>query len=92
MVEDPISDVGGPRFESQTGRLTGKQTPSLWRDKRPAVKGLRPPEHHAGQFHLDLKTPPSPKTHRKHLRAAGMRGRALAFKSQIRAQNNFQEV
>ena len=35
---------------------------SLWRDKHPAIKGLRPPEHHAGQFHADhKKTPPSKK-------------------------------
>ena len=24
-----------------------------------AIKGLQPPEHHAGQFHADQKTPPS---------------------------------
>ena len=29
--------------------------PSLWRERHPAVKGLRPPEHHAGKFHPDLK-------------------------------------
>ena len=31
-----------------TGRVTGKSIPSLWTDNRPAIKGLRPPEHHAG--------------------------------------------
>ena len=30
------------------GRVTGKSTASLWRDKHPAIKSLRPPEHHAG--------------------------------------------
>ena len=40
--------------------LTGmdKSIPSLWGDKHPAVKGLQPPEHHAGKFHLDHKTTP----------------------------------
>ena len=34
--------------------------PSLWRDKRPAIKGLRPPEHHAGHpIRTSEKTPPS---------------------------------
>ena len=61
VVKDPISDAGGPRFESHAGRVTGKPTPSLWRDKHPAIKGLRPPEHHAGKFQQDQKeTPPSP--------------------------------
>ena len=59
VVRDPISDAGGPRFESHAGRVTGKPTPSLWRDKHPAIKGLRPPEHHAGKFRQDQKTPPS---------------------------------
>ena len=53
VVKDPTSDAGGPRFESHAGRVTGKPTPSLWRDKHPAIKGLRPPEHHAGRFHPD---------------------------------------
>ena len=26
-VKDPTSDAGGPRFESQTGRVTGEPTP-----------------------------------------------------------------
>ena len=42
------SDAGGLGFESQTGRGMGKSIPSLWRDKHPAIKGLRPPEHLAG--------------------------------------------
>ena len=50
LAKDRHSDAGGPGFESQAGRVTGKSTPSLWRDKHPAIKGLRPPEHHAGQF------------------------------------------
>ena len=49
VVKDRLSDAGGPRFEPQAGRVTGKPTPSLWRDKHPAIKGLRPPERHAGQ-------------------------------------------
>ena len=41
-------------------RLGGlRVSPSLWRDNHPAIKGLPPPEHHAGKFHLDhKKTPP----------------------------------
>ena len=67
MVEDRISDAGGPRFESQTGRVTGKPTTSLWRDKHPAIKGLRPPEHQAGKFRQDQTTPPSQKrNHNNH--------------------------
>jgi len=27
VVQGPISDAGGPRFESDVGRLTGKPTP-----------------------------------------------------------------
>ena len=54
VVKDPISDAGGPRFESHAGRVTGKPTPSLWRDKHPAIKGLWPPEHHAWKFRQDL--------------------------------------
>ena len=50
-----LSDAGGPRFESQAGWVTGKSIPILWRDKRPAVKGLWPSEHHAGKFHPDQK-------------------------------------
>ena len=48
VAKDRLSDAGGPRFESQTGRVTDKSTPSLWRDEHPAIKGLQPPEHHAG--------------------------------------------
>ena len=47
-AKDPLSDAGGPRFEFQTGRVTGKSIPSLWRDKHFAIEGLRPPGHHAG--------------------------------------------
>ena len=47
---------------SQAGRVTDKSIPSLWRDKHPAIKGLQPPDHHAGKFHPDhKKTPPSNK-------------------------------
>ena len=32
----------------------------FWRDKHTAIKGLRPPQHHAGKFHPDnKKAPPS---------------------------------
>ena len=48
LASDRLSDAGGLGFESQTGLVMGKSIPSLWRDKHPAVKGLRPPEHHAG--------------------------------------------
>ena len=49
-------DPGGPgsRRPAQWARPTntpmrvkGKSIPSLWRDKHPAIKGLRPPEHYA---------------------------------------------
>ena len=56
LPKDRLSDAGGLGFESQTGWVTGKFTPSLWRDQHPAIKGLRPPEHHAGQFHPDQET------------------------------------
>ena len=56
-VKDRLSGAGGPRFESQAGRVAGKPTPSLWRDKQPAIKGHWPPEHHTGQFHPDQKDP-----------------------------------
>ena len=55
LAKDRLSDAEGLGFESQNGRVTGKSTPSLWRNEHPAVKGLRPPEHHAGQFHSDKK-------------------------------------
>ena len=42
-----LSDAGGLRFESQPGRVTGKTTPRLWRDERPAIKGLWLPGRHA---------------------------------------------
>ena len=58
LVKGRLSDAGGLRFESQAGRVTGKSIPSLWRDKHPAIKGLRPPEHHAGKFHPDHKKIP----------------------------------
>ena len=63
VVKVRISDAGGLRFESQAGRVTGKSIPSLWREKHPAIKGPRPPEHPAGKFHLDhINTPPSQNT------------------------------
>ena len=34
---DRLSDAGGPGFEFQTGRVTGKHTPSHRRDGHPAV-------------------------------------------------------
>ena len=55
VAKDRLSGAGGPRFESQTGWLTGKSIPSLWRDKHLAIKGLQPPELHARQIHPDRK-------------------------------------
>ena len=55
LVKGRLSDAGGPRFQPQTGQVKGKAIPSLWRDARRAIKGPRPPEHHAGQFHPDQK-------------------------------------
>ena len=34
---------------------------------RPAIKGLRPPEHHAGKFRPDHKKDSSESTHKKQL-------------------------
>ena len=59
LVKGRLSDAGGPRFESQTGRVTGKSIPSLWRDRHPATKGLRPPEHDSGHSIRTKKTPPN---------------------------------
>ena len=39
FVKGRLSDAGGPRFESQAGRVTSKSTPSQWRGKHPAIKG-----------------------------------------------------
>ena len=61
VAKDRLSDAGGPRFDSQTGRVRGKSTPSLWRDKHPVIQGLWPPEHHAGHSIRTNKTPPSQK-------------------------------
>ena len=36
------------RAGSQTERVKGESTPNIRRDMHPAIKGLRPPEHHAG--------------------------------------------
>ena len=60
LVKGRLSDAGGLGFESQAGRVLGRPIPSLWGDRHPAIKGLQPPEHHAGQFHPDHeKYPPS---------------------------------
>jgi hypothetical protein len=49
MAKYRLSDVGGLRFESKTGRVTGRSTPSPEKDnQRPAMRGPQPPEHHAG--------------------------------------------
>jgi len=42
-----------------------KSIPSLWRDKQPAIKGLRPPGHHAGQFCEDQDDSSESKTQKK---------------------------
>jgi hypothetical protein len=41
VLKDRLSDAGG------------RPTPSHWRERHPAIKGLRPPEHQAGRFHPD---------------------------------------
>ena len=54
------SDVrcGGLKFD--THRVDYGQTiPSLWREKPPAIEGLRAPEHLAGHSIRSKKTPPS---------------------------------
>ena len=53
VAKDRLSDAGCLGFESQTGGVRGESSTSLWRDKRPASKGLRPPEHYAGRFRPD---------------------------------------
>ena len=63
LAKGRLSDAGGLRFESQAGRVTGKSIPSLWRDQHPAIKSLRPAEHHVDQFHPDREdSPESTKT------------------------------
>ena len=62
LAKGRLPDAGGPRFESQAGRVTGESAQKLWRDKHPAIKGLQPPEHLAGRFHADQKTCPSQTT------------------------------
>ena len=52
VAKDRLSDAGVLRFESHTGRMMGKSIPSLWRDNRPAINGLRPPEHHVGHYKM----------------------------------------
>ena len=56
------SDAGGLRFESRTEWVAGRSTPSLWRDKHPAIKG--PPASRAPRRAIPSgpqKTPPSQK-------------------------------
>ena len=61
VAKDRLSDAGGPRFESQTGRVTGEPTSSLLGDKRPAMEGIWSPEHHAGHSMRTKHTLPSQK-------------------------------
>ncbi len=61
LANDRLSDAGGPRFESQTGRVRDEFITSLRRDRRPAIKGLRPPEQHTGNSIRTEKTPSSQK-------------------------------
>ena len=65
LAKDRLSDAGGLRFESQTGLVTGKSIRILWRDTHPAIKGLRPPEHHAGQCHPDRNKTPTSQTKKR---------------------------
>ena len=53
VVKDPISDAGGPRFESHTGRVTGKPTPSDSSDSRAVVLQPNP----TSWFTLELLSP-----------------------------------
>ena len=64
---DRLSDARGPRFEFLTVRIRGKSTPSLRRDKHPAIKGFRPPEHFAGHSIRTKKTPRRNKSCAVHL-------------------------
>ena len=48
-------------------QLRVSQLQSLWRDKHPAIKGLRPPEHQAGKFRQDQKDSSESQTDRRHL-------------------------
>ena len=58
--------IGSERQEvrGSNARLGG--IPSLWRDEHPAIEGLRPPGHRAGQSIRTNKTPPSQKQTSKH--------------------------
>ena len=61
LAEGRLPDARGRGFESQTGQVRGESIPSLWRDKNPAIEGLRPPEHRTGSFIRTRKTPPDQK-------------------------------
>ena len=77
----PLARVaeGSARMQEVSGsdpRLAGfrgKSIPSLWRDRRPPIKGLWPPEHHAGQFHPDQKDSSESKTTTKMIEPTGAR-------------------
>ena len=45
----------------------GKSIPSLWRDRRPAIESLLPPEHDARHSIRTRKTPPSQTTNTQPL-------------------------
>ena len=60
-AEKPSGRFGQVALDKQCRPILVSQLQSLWRDKHPAIKGLRPPEHHAGKFRQDQKTPPSQK-------------------------------
>ena len=59
MVKGRLSDAGGLRLESQAGRVTGKSTPSAWRDQDPSIKGLQLQSATQGNSIRTKKTPPS---------------------------------
>ena len=91
-VNGRLSDAGGLRFESQTGRVAGKSIPSLWREKHPAIKGLRPPEHHAGHFHPDQQDSSESRQTKHVLRRLGSSGLPWQRPGQVKASRSSRTV
>ena len=57
------SGAGGLGFEPQSGWVTGKSTPSLWRDRHPAINGLRAFRAPRGAFPSGPKYQKNPGQH-----------------------------
>ena len=85
LAKDGLSDAGGLRFESQTWLVTGESTRSLRRDKHPAIKGLRPPEHDAGHSIRTKKTTPPSQTQNTNEGDRGLLDRLTVATMELRS-------